>query len=149
MPLFGVILVPIFRHSDQNNSEYGHFPRSVYTYHKCLKYLDCQWNSYCTKKWSFPWRISSVNVTKLLTKLLTHLLTKTLMENVIFLCSIYSEISAGQIFYAAHLELLSKSNFRKLKRAMSKFLKMKNPMIVSVSRIFFIFDPIVKSLCLK
>ena len=147
MPLFGVILVPIFRHSDQNNSEYGHFPRSVYTYHKCLKYLDCQWNSYCTKKWSFPWRISSVNMTKSAGNF--TFTEENLNRKLYFLCSIYSEISAGQKFYAAHLELLSKSNFRKLKRAMSKFLKMKNPMIVSVSRIFFIFDPIVKSLCLK
>ena len=147
MPLFGVILVPIFRHSDQNNSEYGHFPRSVYTYHKCLKYLDCQWNSYCTKKWSFPWRISSVNVTKSAGNF--TFTEENLNRKLYFLCSIYSEISAGQKFYAAHLELLSKSNFRKLKRAMSKFLKMKNHMIVSVPWIFFIFDPFVKSLCLK
>ena len=147
MPLFGVILVPIFRHSDQNNSEYGHFPRSVYTYHKCLKYLDCQWNSYCTKKWSFPWRISSVNVTKSAGNF--TFTEENLNRKLYFLCSIYSEISAGQTFYAAHLELLSKSNFRKLKRAMSKFLKMKNHMIVSVPWIFFIFDPFVKSLCLK
>ena len=147
MPLFGVILVPIFRHSDQNNSEYGHFPRSVYTYHKCLKYLDCQWNSYCTKKWSFPWRISSVNVTKSAGNF--TFTEENLNRKLYFLCSIYSEISAGQKIYAAHLELLSKSNFRKLKRAMSKFLKMKNHMIVSVPWIFFIFDPFVKSLCLK
>ena len=147
MPLFGVILVTIFRHSDQNNSEYGHFPRSVYTYHKCLKYLDCQWNSYCTKKWSFPWRISSVNVTKSAGNF--TFTEENLNRKLYFLCSIYSEISAGQKFYAAHLELLSKSNFRKLKRAMSKFLKMKNHMIVSVPWIFFIFDPFVKSLCLK
>ena len=147
MPLFGVILVPIFRHSDQNNSEYGHFPRSVYTYHKCLKYLDCQWNSYCTKKWSFPWRISSVNVTRSAGNF--TFTEENLNRKLYFLCSIYSEISAGQKFYAAHLELLSKSNFRKLKRAMSKFLKMKNHMIVSVPWIFFIFDPFVKSLCLK
>ena len=147
MPLFGVILVPIFRHSDQNNSEYGHFPRSVYTYHKCLKYLDCQWNSYCTKKWSFPWRISSVNVTKSAGNF--TFTEENLNRKLYFLCSIYSEISAGQKFYAAHLELLSKSNFRKLKRAMSKFLKMKNHMIVSVPWIFFIFDPFVKSLWLK
>ena len=147
MPLFGVILVPIFRHSDQNNSEYGHFPRSVYTYHKCLKCLDCQWTSYCTKKWSFPWRISSVNVTKSAGNF--TFTEENLNRKLYFLCSIYSEISAGQKFYAAHLELLSKSNFRKLKRAMSKFLKMKNHMIVSVPWIFFIFDPFVKSLCLK
>ena len=147
MPLFEVILVPIFRHSDQNNSEYGHFPRSVYTYHKCLKYLDCQWNSYCTKKWSFPWRISSVNVTKSAGNF--TFTEENLNRKLYFLCSIYSEISAGQKFYAAHLELLSKSNFRKLKRAMSKFLKMKNHMIVSVPWIFFIFDPFVKSLSLK
>ena len=147
MSLFGVILVPIFPHLDQNNSEYGHFPRSVYAYHKCLKYLDCQWNSYCTKKWSFPWRISSVNVTKSAGNF--TFTEENLNRKLYFLCSIYSEISAGQKFYAAHLELLSKSNFRKLKRAMSKFLKMKNHMTVSVSRIFFIFDPFVKSLCLK
>ena len=147
MSLFGVILVPIFPHLDQNNSEYGHFPRSVYTYHKCLKYLDCQWNSYCTKKWSFPWRISSVNVTKSAGNF--TFTEENLNRKLYFLCSIYSEISAGQKFYAAHLELLSKSNFRKLKRAMSKFLKMKNHMIVSVPWIFFIFDPFVKSLCLK
>ena len=147
MPLFGVILVPIFRHSDQNNSEYGHFPRSVYTYHKCLKYLDCQWNSYCTKKWSFPWRISSVNVTKSAGNF--TFTEENLNRKLYFLCSIYSEISAGQKFYAAHLELLSKSNFRKLKRAMSKFLKMKNHRIVSVPWIYFIFDPFVKSLWLN
>ena len=29
MTAFGVILVRIFRHSDQNNSEYGHFSLSV------------------------------------------------------------------------------------------------------------------------
>ena len=147
MSLFGVILVPIFPHLDQNNSEYGHFPRSVYAYHKCLKYLDCQWNSYCTKKWSFPWRISSVNVTKSAGNF--RFTEENLNRKLYFLCSIYSEISAGQKIYAAHLELLSKSNFRKLKRAMSKFLKMKNHMIVSVPWIFFIFDPFVKSLCLK
>ena len=27
--VFGVVLVQIFPHSDQNNSEYGHFLRSV------------------------------------------------------------------------------------------------------------------------
>ena len=79
----------------------------------------------------------------------SYLLKKTLMENLNFLCSIYSEISVDQTFYAAHLELSSKSNFRKLKGAMFKFLKVKNRMIVSVSRIFFILDPFVKSLCLK
>ena len=33
------------------------------------------------KKWSFPWRISSVNVTK---RIWSHLLKKLLMENFIF-----------------------------------------------------------------
>ena len=33
MSVFGVILVRIFSHSDQNNSKYGHFSRSVFLSH--------------------------------------------------------------------------------------------------------------------
>ena len=36
VPVLGVILIHIFPHSDQNNSEYGHFLRSAFFWNKSM-----------------------------------------------------------------------------------------------------------------
>ena len=46
---------------------------------------------HCTKKWSFPFRISSVNVTKCAgNRIWSHLLKNSLMENLIF-CAVCAD----------------------------------------------------------
>ena len=57
--------------TDQENSKYGHFSRIVCVFLSdptfillCWILQACCWSLHCTKKWNFPLRISSVNVTK-------------------------------------------------------------------------------------
>ena len=88
MSVYEYFLVRIFPHSDwiriillyslqmpentdQENSEYEHFSRTVCVFLSDLTFIllcwilqACCWSLHCTKKWNFPLRISSVNVTK-------------------------------------------------------------------------------------
>ena len=64
------------------------------------------WEASLHKKWSFPWRIFSVNVTRSAGNW-SHLLKKSVMENFIFLSSAYNKMD----FYIVYFSVCSLKSF--------------------------------------
>ena len=94
-------------------SSYHYFPASLNKAWAHLPRLNfCLMRAHCKKKWSFPLKISSVNVTKW-----SHLLKKPLMENFIF-CAVCltpfasknnSSSSSSELFHTRQFKLLWKN----------------------------------------